>query len=154
MASSDSLAQKVARSPLRFGMIAGFLGVPLLWMTGENLVHFALNQPVLPAEAFWSFEASGALIGAFLGGQGARIWANWRTGQLAPARAIAFWTGSGGIAFYVSCALFDAARSQWFGHGFSLWPVAFVLLSFVIMRHLPFLLCLLLLLGALFAPRR
>ncbi len=153
MASSDSLTLKITRNPLRFGMIVGFLGVPILWMMGEDLVHLALQRPILPAEAFWKYEASGALIGAFLGGQGARIWAKWRDGHIAQARGIAFFTGGGGIAFYLTCAFLDAARSQWFS-GFHLSSLAFILLGFVIMRHLPFLLCLLLLLGALFAPRR
>ena len=158
MAPPDSLARKIARNPLRFGLIAGFLGVPLLWMMGENLVHLALGQPTLPAEAFWNYEASGALIGAFLGGQGIRIWASWRAGRIAAARGIAFFTGASGLAFYVACAFVSATnsagRSQWLGHGFD-WPrVAFFLWSLVITLHLPFLLCLLLLMGALFAPRR
>lgn len=146
---SDSLAEKIARSPLRFGLIVGFLGVPLLWMAGDDLVRLALSQPVLPAEAFWSYEASGALVGALLGGNGARIWAFWRAGQVAQARSVAFLMGAGGLCFYTLQAALRAATSPFFGR-----DLAFGLLALLVSRHLPFLLCLLLLFGALFAPRR
>jgi hypothetical protein len=149
VAFSDSLAQKIARNPLRFGLIAGFLGVPVLWMAGENLVRLALGQPVLPAEAFWSYEASGALIGALLGGNGARIWSHWRAGRRAQARAIAFWTGAGGAGLTILNAGLGAATSPFFARDF-----AMALLSLLLSRHLPFLLCLLLMCGALFAPRK
>ena len=130
-------------------MIAGFLGVPLLWMAGENLLRLVLKQPMLPAEAFWNYEASGALIGALLGGNGARIWSHWRAGQRVQARIIAFFTGAGGASLYVLNAGLSAATSPLFARDFAL-----ALLSLLLSRHLPFLLCLLLLFGALFAPRR
>ena len=149
VASPDTLSQKIARNPLRFGLIVGFLGVPILWMAGENLVRLALHQPVLRAEEFWNYEASGALIGALLGGNGARVWASCRAGQRAEAGGIAIFTGAGGTGFYVLTAALHAATSPFFARDFGL-----ALLELLISRHLPFLLCLLLLLGGLFAPRR
>ncbi len=137
MASCDSLAQKIARNPLRFGLIVGFLGVPILWMAGENLVRLALHQPVLRAEEFWNYEASGALIGALLGGNGARVWASCRAGQRAEARGIAILTGAGGTGFYVLTAALHAATSPFFARfwlgvagafGFAP-PAVFVVLS-------------------------
>lgn len=146
---SSALTDKIARSPLRFGMIAGFLGVPLLWMAGDSLVQVVQGQGVLPAEAFWSYEASGALAGALLGGQSARIWASWRAGNLRDARLLALVTGVVGVAFYTAQAGFYAATSPTF-----LLDLVTRLLWLVLTHHLPFLLCLLFLVVGLFAPRK
>lgn len=146
---SDSLSDKFARNPHRFGMIAGFLGVPLLWMAGDSLVSVALGRGVLPAETFWSYEASGALIGALLGGQCARIWSYWRQGDTNQARGIAFFTGALGVTVYVAQAALYAGTSPYFLADFG-WR----LISLMLQHHLPFLLCLLLMFCGIFAPRR
>ncbi len=150
MSSSPTLAEKIARNPLRFGMIGGFLGVPLLWMAGDSLVRIARGQGALPIETFWSYEMRGALIGAFLGGQGARIWAKWRLRQTREARAIAFGSGALGIVLYV--VLGTLPPSSHFPNYLQELIAFFVLL--VKSRDLPFLLCLLLLFGGLLAPRK
>lgn len=149
MPSNNSLSDKVAHNPLRFGLIAGFLGVPLLWMAGDSLVSIAMGQGPLPVETFWSYEASGALIGAFLGGQGMCVWSKWRNGDVAEACGIALVTGWLGFVFYASEAALLAATTPFFFAEFGR-----NLLHFVIERHLPFLLCVLLLFLSLFAPRR
>ncbi len=146
--SNNSLSSKIARNPLRFGLIAGFLGVPLLWMAGDSLVHVAMGQGRLPMESFWSYEFSGALMGAFLGGQGTRVWAQWRSDNIAQARSIAFGTGLLGVAIYVAQAALFALTSPFF---FSTWGSN--LLALFLQRDLPFLLCLLLLFGGLCGPR-
>ncbi|BCM92927.1 hypothetical protein IAD21_04811 [Abditibacteriota bacterium] len=148
MPSNDSLSDKIARNPFRFGMIAGFLGVPFLWMAGDSLVRIIIGQRALPVESFWSYETSGALIGAFLGGQGASVWAKWRKGEFVEARGIAFTSGLLGVALYVGQAALFAGTSPFF-----LSALGSKLLTLIIQRHLPFLLCLLLLLGGLFGPR-
>ncbi len=149
MPSSPSLSEKIARSPLRFGLIFGFLGVPLLWMAGDSLVRVAQGQAPLPAEAFWGYEASGALVGALLGGNIARIWAHWRAKRLAEARATALLCGGVGVAFYAATAGLQAGMAPDF---WAEWLRQMVML--VVSRHLPFLLCALLLFGGLLAPRR
>jgi len=149
VSSSDSLAQKLARNPLRFGMIIGFLGVPLLWMAGADVMRLVFKQGILPAEAFWNYEASGALVGALLGGQAARIGTSLREGRVGVARTTAFVTGAVGTACYVADAALNAGTSPYFLRDF-----AWTLLSLLLPPHLPFLLCLLFLVCALFAPRR
>jgi len=146
---SDSLAQKIARNPFRFGLIVGFLGVPLLWMAGVDVLRLVFKEGILPAEAFWSYEASGALVGAILGGQGASIWGHWRAGHIREARATALLTGLVGAGVYVFVAGVNAATSPFWARDF-----AVNLLSLLLPPHLPFLLCLLLLFGGLFAPRK
>jgi len=141
--------QKLARNPMRSGMIIGFLGVPLLWMAGTDVVRLVLKQGILPAESFWDYEASGALVGALLGGQAGRIWASLREGNIRVARAIAFVTGAVGTACYVAGAALNAGTSPYFLRDF-----AWTLLALLLLPHLPFLLCLLFLVCALFAPRR
>ncbi|RYX84777.1 hypothetical protein EON83_09090 [bacterium] len=149
MPLNDALSEKIARNPLRFGMIAGFLGIPLLWMAGDSLVRIVQGQGALPADSFWRYEASGAIIGAFLGGQGIRIWAAWREGNIAEARHLALITGGLGTVFYVGQAALYAEKSSLFW-----WAVAVRVLYLFIGHHLPFLLCVLLILGGLFSPRR
>ncbi len=134
---------------MRFGMIVGFLGVPLLWMAGDSLVQFWQGQGVLPASSFWIYEARGALIGAILGGNVGRIWGFWREGKWSQARWTALLCGAGGCAFYGLCAALEAGTSPNFWSAFAAQIVALV-----VARHLPFLLCALLLFAGLLAPSK
>ena len=149
MSSSPTLTEKIARNPLRFGMIGGFLGVPLLWMAGDSLVRIAQGQGALPVETFWRYEASGALVGAVLGGNLSRIWSYWRANQVAKARATALLCGGIGAGFYVFGAALRAGISPDFSREF----VAQVVML-VVSRHLPFLLCALLFFAGLLAPQK
>lgn len=140
---------KVARNPFRFGMAVGFLVVPLVWMAGEALFRAALGWTPLHIEAFWEYVATGAPVGAVLGGNIARILMVWLEGKVAEARGIALVTGAVGVGFYALwCALF-AATTPFFLSDFGR-----RLIAFIIERNLPFLLCLLLLFIGLFGPRK
>ena len=118
-------------------------------MAGDSLVRIVQGQGALPAEAFWDYEASGALVGALLGGQSARIWAHWRAGRGDEARRTALLSGSAGLAFYVGCAGVRAGVAPDF---WAEWLRQ--LIALILSRHLPFLLCAALLCGGLLAPRR
>ena len=130
-------------------MIVGFLGVPLLWMAGDSLVRVMQGQGALPAESFWSYEASGALVGAALGGNIGRIWEYWRANRVAEARATALFCGAGGTGFYLFNAALEAGTSPNFTHALFVQIAALI-----VSRHLPFLLCVLLFFAALLAPRQ
>ena len=61
------MSEKWQQHPFRDGIIAGFIGLPMLWMVQESVLRLALqNPPLLPNQIF-VLCTIGALPGAVLG---------------------------------------------------------------------------------------
>ncbi|HEX8464731.1 MAG TPA: hypothetical protein VF627_08955 [Abditibacterium sp.] len=90
--------------PFRSGIIAGFVGLPLLWMGHETVLRWALGNPPLLADQIFVLGIIGGLPGAVLGaGLFTALDARRRGHRRAMKRTL---LGSGGAVALVILLLF------------------------------------------------